>query len=79
MTTDQSEARTRDVRGLPSGAGVQAASPCPTPDDVVRYVLDILDEGHRTMVDDHLATCVDCRIEVEALREALDATLTPEG
>ena len=79
MTTDQSEARTENVRGFHCGVMGHVADPCPTPQDIVRYALDVLEEGQRTAVDRHLASCVDCHIEVEALKEALKASLTPEG
>jgi anti-sigma-K factor RskA len=40
------------------------------------YVVDALEPAERMLVEQHLATCADCRAEVESLREA--AAMLPE-
>lgn len=40
------------------------------------YVVDALEPAERELVEQHLATCADCRAEVESLREA--AAMLPE-
>jgi hypothetical protein len=48
-------------------------SRCPSPEELVEFVLgDLEAKGCPTLIA-HLDSCFDCRIEVRAIREALDS------
>lgn len=53
--------------------------PCPASEAIVRYTLGILEGEDRAIVDRHLSTCADCRMEVRAPRKALDASFGPKS
>lgn len=77
MLLERTRVRTHDVRVSASGGGLRSDEPCPTSEELVNYVLGILEVEPATEVEAHLLRCPDCRIEVEALRGALESLLVP--
>lgn len=49
-----------------------AGNPCPEPDAIVGYVLGDGNLRNDITLRHHLTTCPDCRLELDALRQAID-------
>lgn len=58
---------------LTSGMESRSGGGCPAPESIVRYVLGLLDDEERADLECHLMACPECRIEVIALREAIES------
>jgi hypothetical protein len=50
---------------------------CPGPETIVAYGLDETNDRVRHNIDQHLMICPTCRVEVAALRSALEETFGP--
>lgn len=62
-----------DALTLTSGMETPSDGACPTAESIVRYVLGLLGDEERADLECHLMACPECRIEVIALREAIES------
>jgi hypothetical protein len=67
-----SEMITKSTTEVTKSSDRNTGDPCPDADQIVGYLLGTSDTG--TEVEQHLRECADCRLEFEAMREAIRRT-----
>ena len=79
MLLQRTRTEPQDARDAESSRGGRSDNPCPSPEAIVRYVLGELDDHRADGVDSHLRDCPRCRAEIQALRLALEVSLSRDA
>jgi hypothetical protein len=77
MILERTNVRTREVGSSASEEGTRSGERCPTPEELVNYVLGALEVEPAMKVQSHLSGCPKCQMEAEALQDALESMIAP--